>query len=78
MKDVYSKDAAVSRVQGMLENIRSIRQSAIDNHNITFSVGVAFSSDQGMRFDDLYRSADKALYQSKQGGRDSFTVYEKV
>ncbi len=78
MKDVYSKDAAVSRVKSMLENIRNIQQAAIDNHNITFSVGVAFSPDQGMRFDDLYRNADKALYQSKRGGRDSFTVYEKV
>ena len=78
MKDVYSKDAAVSRVKSMLENIRNIQQAAIDNHNITFSVGVAFSPDQGMRFEDLYHSADQALYQSKRNGRDSFTVYEKV
>ena len=45
---------------------------------ITFSVGVAFSPEQGTRFDDLYRNADKALYQTKRGGRNNFSVYEKA
>lgn len=50
----------------------------MDNQSITFSVGLAFSPEQGIRFDDLYRNADKALYQTKRGGRNNYTVYEKA
>ena len=62
----------------MLEHIRSVKHAEMDGQAITFSVGVAFSPEQGTRFDDLYRNADKALYQTKRGGRDNFSVYEKA
>jgi diguanylate cyclase (GGDEF)-like protein len=41
---------------------------------ITFSAGLAVSSDHGYNLDKLYIRADEALYQSKQGGRDRVTV----
>ena len=64
MKQVSSRDAALSRVQSMLEHIRSVKHAEMNGQAITFSVGVAFSPEQGTRFDDLYRNADKALYQT--------------
>ena len=78
MKQVSSRDAALSRVQSMLEHIRSVKHAEMNGQAITFSVGVAFSPEQGTRFDDLYRNADKALYQTKRGGRNNFSVYEKA
>ena len=78
MKQVSSKEAALARVQNMVERIRSIKHAEMDGKPITFSVGVAFSPEQGIRFDDLYRNADKALYQTKRGGRNNFSVYEKA
>ena len=78
MKQVSSRDAALSRVQSMLEHIRSVKHAEMNGQAITFSVGVAFSPEQGTRFDELYRNADKALYQTKRGGRNNFSVYEKA
>ena len=78
MKHVSSKEAALVRVQNMVERIRSIKHAEMDGKPITFSVGVAFSPEQGIRFDDLYRNADKALYQTKRSGRNNFSVYEKA
>ena len=53
MKQVSSKEAALARVQNMVERIRSIKHAEMDGKPITFSVGVAFSPEQGIRFDDL-------------------------
>ena len=78
MKQVSSREAALVRVQNMVERIRSIKHPEMDGQAITFSVGVAFSPEQGIRFDDLYRNADKALYQTKRGGRNNYSVYEKA
>ena len=78
MKNIGNKDIALNRVETMLNQIRSIKQPEMDNQSITFSVGVAFSPEQGIRFDNLYRNADKALYQTKRGGRNNYTVYEKA
>ncbi len=78
MKQVSSRDAALARVQNMVEGIRSVKHPEMNGQPITFSVGVAFSPEQGSCFYDLYRNADKALYQTKRGGRNNFSVYEKV
>lgn len=78
MKQVSSREAALARVQNMVEQIRSVKHPEMDGQAITFSVGVAFSPEQGIQFDALYRNADKALYQTKRGGRNNFSVYEKA
>ena len=78
MKQISSREAALDRVQNMVEQIRSTRHPEMNGQAITFSVGIAFSPEQGNRFDDLYRNADKALYQTKRSGRNNFSVYEKA
>lgn len=40
------------------------------------SIGVAISPMCGTDFDTLYRNADKALYQTKQRGKNGVTVYD--
>lgn len=43
-------------------------------HDITASIGVAISTRGGVSFEVLYRKADEALYQTKQRGKDGFTI----
>lgn len=78
MKNISSRESSLKRVQDMVDHIRAARQPAIDGNVITFSVGVAFCPANGTHFDALYRNADKALYQTKQHGRNNFSVYQKV
>lgn len=42
------------------------------------SIGVAISPMCGTDFDTLYRNADKALYQTKQRGKNGVTVFDIV
>ena len=78
MKNVASREAALKRVQDMVTHIRALKQPAIEGNSITFSVGVAFCPENGSHFDELYRNADKALYQTKRNGRNDFSIYQKV
>ena len=43
--------------------------------SISSSIGVAVAPDYGKNFKELYTSADIAMYISKTGGKDRFTVY---
>ena len=42
---------------------------------VTCSVGVATFPEGGDKWDDLFKSADEALYASKRGGRNRVTAW---
>jgi diguanylate cyclase (GGDEF)-like protein len=61
------------------ERLRATIQSHIFNYNgviipVTVSVGVAERSPNDKGWDDLFNRADRALYQSKQSGRNRVTM----
>lgn len=67
-------------VYEMLENFReNFKKIKFDyeggTFNVTLSMGVAFNS-YGDDLETLLECADKALYESKNSGRDRITVYE--
>lgn len=45
---------------------------------LSASIGVAIAPKHGVTFDALYRNADAALYQTKQRGKNGFTIYEPL
>ncbi len=45
------------------------------DYKISASVGVAFFPQHGRDFNTLYQCADKALYESKHRGKDTYTLY---
>ena len=42
---------------------------------LTVSLGLAFPPEGGNRFDQLYHSADQALYQAKSIGKGRLSVW---
>ncbi|MDE6774998.1 MAG: sensor domain-containing diguanylate cyclase [Ruminococcus sp.] len=46
-----------------------------NNYKISASIGVAVFPEHGSDFAALYRCADKALYKSKQKGKDTYTIF---
>lgn len=46
--------------------------------NISASIGVAISPENGTTFESLYKRADIALYQTKKRGKDGYTIYQSV
>ena len=46
------------------------------SYTVTLSIGVAIAKGVGNDYKSLCEKADKALYQSKSRGRDTYTIYE--
>ena len=46
--------------------------------NISASIGVAVYPSGGLQFVELYRNADRALYRTKEKGKNGFTIHEPV
>lgn len=58
--------------------IKALRHSFKDKdkvYKISGSVGISIYPQNGDNFEQLYKKADVALYQSKKKGRDCFTIY---
>lgn len=51
-----------------------------ENHDykISASIGVSLYPKHGKTFEELYHSADVALYHSKHEGKDTYTVYDET
>lgn len=47
-------------------------------YKISASVGIAFYKVHADTFSELYKCADKALYNSKRKGKDTYTIYTEV
>lgn len=44
-------------------------------HRSSVSIGAVYSPKDGRSFAELYKRADKALYKSKNNGKDTFSIY---
>lgn len=42
---------------------------------VSVSIGIAIAPDAGWDFDPLYKRADTALYQTKEKGKDGYTIF---
>lgn len=76
--DTRSVNAAVP-VGKLLEAVGSLRfadQSGAGAFNVTISAGISEFRDSDHGLDDVIARADKALYLSKNGGRNKMAVYE--
>ncbi|MBP0955769.1 MAG: GGDEF domain-containing protein [Oscillospiraceae bacterium] len=76
-----SGDDVSERINGLCAALcDSIRYTYSDESlgkevSVSSSIGVALAPEYGRDFKELYTSADIAMYFSKNGGKDRFTVY---
>ena len=64
-----------SKCEALCKSFRNHYTGADGNYKISASIGAVISPQYGKDFKELYTKADKALYVSKQGGKDRFTIY---
>lgn len=71
---------AISTPQEAEQFAQTLMQS-LHEQNFSFpiqcSIGISLAPDGGNTFQELYTSADKALYQSKREGKNSWRIYHK-
>lgn len=49
--------------------------AASETYDVSASIGIALAPEAGSTFATLYRAADSALYQTKEKGKNGYTVY---
>lgn len=54
--------------------INEIYTDGVNEVNISSSIGVSVFPKNGKKFDELYKSADKELYLSKNGGKNQYHI----
>lgn len=75
IKDVTSKDMLGSRASDIISDLSAKLKECKFETNSSVSIGIAQTPGDGMDFDKLYNSADKALYYVKQNGKNSYHFY---
>lgn len=67
--------------QRMLDNIATelliLPNGASQEMEVSMSIGIA-KAKEGDKIDKLYDRADRALYKSKENGKNQFTIYEEM
>ncbi len=69
-------EAAVERAEMVCQMVHSIKVDTAPTLSVSCSIGVALFPQHAKNFMDLYKKADKALYISKESGRDQYTLYD--
>lgn len=75
MQDIKFPGDAEGLSNSILTNIRKPYTSDGIIVNITLSIGIAVCPINGTDYETLYEKADRALYYTKENGKNGFTVY---
>ena len=70
-----SHDAAGKKAEELLEACRSVKVAAAGESFVTLSIGIAVSPADGSSFAELFKKADRALYNAKRSGKNSYEFY---
>lgn len=75
VKDVTSKSMLGNRAADIISDLCSKLEQCKFETNSSVSIGIAQTPEDGMEFNKLYNSADKALYYVKQNGKNSYHFF---
>ena len=76
MIDIHSKEAARKKAEQLTDAFRHLFDNEKFSIQVTCSIGVAVSPEDGTDFRTLYRHADQALYQAKKQGKNNYVLYD--
>ena len=75
MRNVPVKHAVRHHAASLRARVKSAEISGLDKGMLHCSIGIAYAPEHGSTYHELTVCADKALYQTKEHGRDGFTEY---
>lgn len=78
--DAFDDESLLEFIRKKADHVCEVNRRTYSNGeidvSITSSVGVAIAPDQATDFETLYKMADKALYKSKNGGKNCYHIYQ--
>lgn len=75
LRDIKSREIAVELAERLQNEVQNAFSGDLEKC-VTLSIGISIYPECGMKFEDLYDAADKALYYVKEHGRASYRIYE--
>lgn len=75
LKDIGNGEIALNRANIMLERMTRPISNGKISHILGMSMGIAISPFDGDNLETLYANADKAVYSSKDRGKNTATLY---
>lgn len=78
MRNVPVKQVVRLHAASLSKRLKSAEIPGLDKGILHCSIGIAYAPEHGGTYHDLTLGADKALYQTKERGRDGFTEYDPV
>jgi len=74
---ISDEEGARRKAARLCQKLDTICEDSGSCWKMSVSVGIALAPQHGRSFAKLYEKADKALYQTKDKGKNGYTVYEE-
>lgn len=75
MKNIPSAHTAISHAENICAAIRGLKLKETGDMQLSVSIGIAIAPYHGKTYQELYKCADKALYETKERGRNGYSLY---
>ncbi|MEG2000202.1 MAG: sensor domain-containing diguanylate cyclase [Evtepia sp.] len=75
MRECQDEQSAHTKATLLSRTLRATYYGSDSTYHISGSIGISFFPEHGTSFEELYRCADIALYESKAKGKDCYTIY---
>ncbi len=77
LSDVCSRDNARVVIERIIANVNAITLNEVDLSEVGISVGVVMAPEHATDYTKLNSMADKALYEAKSAGKNTYVFYEE-
>ncbi len=75
LKNVQNENVVEQKAKIIAKAFQNTYSGEYNDYKISGSIGISCYPKDGKTYEELYKAADKALYQSKLRGKDCYTFY---
>lgn len=75
MKNLSSKRAALKKADELLRAVKNIPNLQGTSFDATVSIGISFYESDNKSYQELFREADRAMYDCKNTGKNNYAIY---
>ncbi len=78
LKNINNTNILITKAEMIAAAFKRTFIGEDNSHKVSGSIGISLYPEDGKTYDDLYKTADKALYQSKLRGKDCYTFFSNI
>lgn len=75
-RELPSLELLKQRCQQLIDNLHRSYKNGKESLPFSISIGIALYPEHGKSYDELFKHADRALYESKNRGKSTYSIYK--